>query len=92
MTGGRTTARQADLDVPPGTRLFLLAGEWRPEPGKPASRDTLVSVVAVRQPSRGLVLIHGHACNPHNPDCGRHHCWEAHVVVAAITANLVGAR
>ncbi|WBB89308.1 hypothetical protein [Verrucosispora sp. WMMC514] len=82
-----------DLEVPPGQVLLLLAGEWYPEPGRAAGRDVLVSVVAVsRQVAGGLVLTHAHVCDHRHPDCGRHHCWEAYVLVAAIRACLAGAR
>ncbi|WBB46938.1 hypothetical protein O3597_17360 [Verrucosispora sp. WMMA2044] len=82
-----------DLDVPPGQVLLLLPGEWYPEPGRAAGRGVLVSVVAVsRQVAAGLVLTHAHDCDHRHPECGRHHCREAYVLVAANRACLAGAR
>ncbi|WBB94161.1 hypothetical protein [Verrucosispora sp. WMMC514] len=84
---------RVDLDVPEGTVLLLLEGEWYPEPGRPARRQILVSSVAVRQQAiGGLVYATGHACNHRDPDCDRHHCWEAQVSVAAVRACLDGTR
>lgn len=82
-----------NLDVPPGTRLLLLAGEWHSQPGKPATEDQLVISVAVYQEAvGGVVLARGHTCARTEPDCGRGWCWEAQVAVHAIRANLAGAR
>lgn len=82
-----------DLDVPAGTRLHLLAGEWFPEPGRPSERDELVSVVAVyREEIGGRVWVKGHACRWPDPDCGGGACFEHQVLTSAIRANLAGAR
>ncbi|MFG1659099.1 hypothetical protein ACGFIY_21460 [Micromonospora chersina] len=82
-----------DLDVPQGTRLHLLAGEWFPSPGQPADRDELVTVVAVyRQEIAGMVWVKGHVCGHGVPECGAGACWEHQAVTAAIRANLDGSR
>ncbi|MFC5924393.1 hypothetical protein [Micromonospora vulcania] len=78
-----------ELDVPRGTRLLLLANEIRPNP---TARDELVWAVAVYPGvSGGMVLMHGHLCSAEG-DCARGWCFEARVLVAAIRANLNGAR
>lgn len=79
-----------DLDVPDGTRLHLLAAEWRPNP---TGRDELVWTVGVyRQAVGGMVWVRGHVCRGPEPDCGSGWCFEAQVLVAAVRANLDGAR
>lgn len=78
------------MDVAPGTRLFLLAGEIRPNP---TGRDELVWTVAVyRQAIGGMVWMRGHVCRWPEPDCGTGYCWEAQVAVSGIRANLEGVR
>lgn len=80
----------ADLDVPPGTRLHLQAAEWRPNP---TGRDELVWTVAVYPHEiGGMVWLRGHVCGGPDPDCGGGYCFEAQAAVAAIKANLAGAR
>lgn len=82
-----------DLDVPEGTRLHLLAGEWFPRPGQPADRGELVRVVAVyRQEIAGMVWVRGHVCRWPEPDCGTGACFECQVLTAAIRANVDGGR
>lgn len=82
-----------DLHVPPGTCLALKAGEWFPQPGQPADRDELVTVVAVyRQEIGGRVWVRGHVCRRPDPDCGTGACFEHQVLTSAIRANLDGAR
>ncbi|MGS2615119.1 hypothetical protein ACVCAH_11430 [Micromonospora sp. LZ34] len=84
---------RTDLEVPAGTRLLLLAGEWFPAPGQAATVDQLVTTVAVyREVIGGLVWVRGHVCSHPNPDCGTAACFEHQVAVSAIRANLAGAR
>ncbi|WP_431728561.1 hypothetical protein [Verrucosispora sp. TAA-831] len=86
--------RRIDLDVPEGTELRLLPGDWLPTDGEHASGSPVVTVVAVgRYAHRGdWVLVQGHVCRRRYPDCDRHHCWEARVRPAAIRAHLAGVR
>ncbi|MBQ0900979.1 hypothetical protein [Micromonospora sp. U21] len=78
-----------ELDVPRGTRLLLLDIEIQPNP---TARDELVWAVAVyRDATDGMVLVHGHVCGAEG-ECARGWCFEAKVLVAAIRANLDGAR
>ncbi|MFG1841652.1 hypothetical protein ACGFH8_24885 [Micromonospora sp. NPDC049175] len=81
-------------EVPAGTKLFLLAGEWFPEPTAPARRDEMVTVVATCPDEiSGRVWVQGHACVRHDPpDCGTGSCFEHQVLASAIRANLAGQR
>lgn len=80
-----------DLNVPPRTRLHLLAHEIRPNP---THRDEVVWTVCVYQQAvGGMVWVRGHACRVGSePDCGAGWCFEAQVSVDAVRANLAGAR
>jgi hypothetical protein len=77
-----------EADVPRGTRLMLLAGEFQPNP---TGRDELVWSVAVYRAAAGMAQIQGHVCGP-DGECAAGWCFEAQVTVAAIRANLDGAR
>ncbi|MFG2046115.1 hypothetical protein ACGFIW_01625 [Micromonospora sp. NPDC048935] len=83
-----------DLNVPAGTDLVLLAGEWFPEPTVPADRGEIVTVVAVYQREiGGRVWVRGHVCKRADPpDCGTGSCFEHQVLTSAIRANVAGAR
>lgn len=85
---------KVDLDVEPGRELYLLAGEWFPEPGEPAARDARVFAVGVyQQEIAGMVWVRGHVCTASGvPECGTGACFEHQVITAAIRANLAGAR
>lgn len=91
---GRAAARDVDVEVPAGTKLLLLAGEWLCEPTVPARRDEVVIVVAICQgPTSGWVWVRGHVCRRHDPpDCGTGSCFEHQVLASAIRLNLAGQR
>jgi hypothetical protein len=78
------------LHVPAGTPLHLVAWEISPNP---TNRDELVWVVIV-DPHQvgGMVWMRGHTCAGPAPDCASGWCFEARVSVAAIRANIDGAR
>ncbi|MFI5833230.1 hypothetical protein ACIA5A_06085 [Micromonospora sp. NPDC051300] len=79
-----------DLRVEPGTQLFLLLGEFTPNPNR---RDEIIRAVAVyRQPIGGRVWVRGHTCTGVCPYANAGWCWEGRVSVAAIRANLAGQR
>ncbi|MFG1882171.1 hypothetical protein [Micromonospora sp. NPDC049102] len=78
------------LQVPAGTLLHLLAREIIPNP---TNRDELVwAVVVDQQPAGGMVRMRGHTCASPIPECAGGWCFEAQVSVAAIRANMGGAR
>jgi hypothetical protein len=82
-------AVRIDLDVPPGTIVFLGPGEWYTTDGEPASEPVLVSLVSVDlDMAGGLVAGVGHECNPRDPECRRHHCWEGRILVPALRAQV----
>ncbi|WP_327035791.1 hypothetical protein [Micromonospora ureilytica] len=91
---GRAAALDVDVEVPAGTKLFLLAGEWFCEPTVRARRDELVIVVAVHQrATSGQVWVKGHVCQHQDPpECGTGSCFEHQVLVSAIRMNLAGQR
>ncbi|MEU7845135.1 hypothetical protein AB0B39_29695 [Micromonospora sp. NPDC049114] len=78
------------LHVPVGTLLHLLAWEITPNP---TNRDELVwTVVVDHQPVGGMVRLRGHTCAGLVPDCAGGWCFDARISVAAIRANMSGAR
>ncbi|WP_030491476.1 hypothetical protein [Micromonospora chokoriensis] len=82
------------MEVPVGTKLFLLAGEWFREPTVLARRDELVTVVATYPGAiNGRVWVKGHVCRRQDPpDCGTGSCFEHQVLASAIRLNLAGQR
>lgn len=82
-----------DLQVQPGTVMFILATEWFPEPRQHADSDVVVLVQAVyHQEIRGRVWLRGHLCARPEPSCGTAGCFEHQVATSAIRANLAGER
>ncbi|MEU8171001.1 hypothetical protein AB0B97_31330 [Micromonospora sp. NPDC049004] len=78
------------LHVPVGTLLHLLAWEIAPNP---TNRDELVwTVVVDHQPVGGMVRLRGHTCAGLVPDGAGGWCFDARISVAAIRANMSGAR
>ncbi|MFI5925276.1 hypothetical protein ACIA3K_04765 [Micromonospora sp. NPDC051543] len=78
------------FQVPAGTLLHLLAWEISPNP---TNRDELVwTVVVDNQPVGGMVRLRGHTCAGPVPDCAGGWCFDARISVAAIRANMSGAR
>lgn len=78
-----------ELDVPRGRELLLFAGEISPNPTRWSGIVWAVAVYG--HAADGQVALQAHRCNP-DGECRKGWCFEAHVTVDAIRANLAGAR